>query len=105
MIDFDACFDELAKIAEDDRWVTKEKLKRLGTTVLPAAAIGTGLGYATGKMLRRQVHPGSLAVRAGRKVPKELLMKYGPALLAGVSAAAAAAKYNQRKKVREALEG
>jgi hypothetical protein len=105
MIDYDACLDELVKIAEDDRWATKEKLKRLGTTVLPAAAIGTGLGMAAGRMLHRQVYPGSLAVRAGKKIPRGLMMKYGPGVLAGVGAAAAAARYNQRRKVRQALEG
>ena len=108
MIDYDACLDELEKIAkaEEEKWITKEKLKRLGTTVLPAAAIGTGLGVGTGKMLGRYISdPSSAAVRAGRKIPRSMLTKYGPPALMGLGAAAAALRYNQRKKVREALEG
>jgi hypothetical protein len=105
MIDYDACLDELVKIAEDDRWVTKEKLKRLATTVVPAATIGTALGVGAGRLIHKQITPSSYPVRLGKKVPRHLMLKYGPAVLGGLGAAAAAARYNQRKKVREALEG
>lgn len=104
MIDYDAFFDELVKISEDDRYVTKEKLKRLGTTVLPALAIGSALGVGTGKLIKRQVRPDTAIGRAAKKIPKGLL-KYGPAVIGATGAAAAALRFKQRKKILEALEG
>ena len=104
MIDYDAFFDELVKISEDERYITKEKLKRLGTTVLPAVAIGTGLGVGTGKLIKRQVRPDTAVGRAAQRIPKGLL-KFGPAVIGATGGAALALKYNQHKKIREALEG
>jgi hypothetical protein len=53
---------EMVKIAQeappqpDNRpFVTKERLKRLAFTVIPAAAIGTGLGVAVPRLFRKQI--------------------------------------------------
>ena len=61
MINYSAFHDELVKIAEeDDRNITKEKLKRL-LPVAAASAIGVGLGTGAGKATERWIlKPGQL---------------------------------------------
>jgi hypothetical protein len=94
-----ALFDELEKIAEERDPMDKSKLRNLLLTVVPATALGTGLGYATGRLIRRHAGP---AIR--RNVPESVIRKYGPAVASGLATGAAAAAYYHRKSVGEAME-
>jgi hypothetical protein len=108
-----AFFDELSKIAEEqgDRWITKDKLKKLVTTVVPAAALGTGAGYATGKAIdayaRRKV--GRLSKNPkfqhlAKVVGSNRIRRYGP-VVGGVSGAALGMILMMKAhKVKKALE-
>lgn len=106
-----AFLDELSKIAEaqgdeDSPWITKKKLKRLAV-VVPAAAAGTGLGYAAGKALRRR--SGAAARRAAMtgslRATWDKLIKYAPHAAAVVSGIGAGALAWKSKKVRDYIEG
>lgn len=99
MIDHEAFFDEMLKIAEADRSVTKEKVKRLLTTVVPATALGTGAGYATGKLIRRYARP---AIKKG--LSRSTRLKYAPMALGALAGLGGGLTMYHRKKAVEHLD-
>lgn len=106
-----AFLDELSKIAEahpeDNRWVTKQKLKRLLLTVAPAAAIGTGLGYGSAHALNhliRRKYP-NLAESAVKRLGIHTIRKYAPIIGGGMGMIGGGLAALQRRKVQQALEG
>ena len=104
MISYLTFFDELEKIAEEERkFVNKGRLKRL-LLATGATAAGAGLGHATGELFRRKVGPRLL--EAGRGLPKSTVAKYGPAVAGGLTAGAGAlAMLHRRKTDRYIDEG
>lgn len=91
MTNYPAFWDELEKIGEEKK-DNKERLKRLMLTVVPGAAIGTGLGVGVGKLIRPHLP------HVVRKVPPSLLARYaGPAIGMAGGAMAGLAAYRARK--------
>jgi|WetSurSiteA1Bulk_404760.scaffolds.fasta_scaffold04902_3 hypothetical protein len=106
-----AFLDELSKIAEvngtekDNRWVTKKKLKRLLAVAIPAAA-GTGLGYGAAKAVESQYLQNKFPVLKAlhNHVGKSRLRKYGPMVVGGLGATAAALAALKSRKVKKYLD-
>jgi len=73
MISYAAFYDELEKIAGQERYADKETIKRHLKTVA-ATGIGTGLGTVTGLALEKAIRK----PRFAKKIPKSAL----PILLA-----------------------
>jgi len=98
MIYYPSFYDELEKIGEEKKDISKEKLKRLLLTVVPGAAIGAGLGTLAGKAIRPHLP------HVVRKVPPSLLARYGgPVLGAATGALGGLAAYRARK-VKEFID-
>ena len=98
MISYSAFFDELEKIAEDkpeDRYVTKERLKRLAIAV-PTLGAGLAIGHFGGKLLGHELskHKGVIGNFA-KEHPT--LIKAVPATLGGLGAMALALKNRKLK--------
>lgn len=98
-----AFYDEMSKIAKDQEekrpLVTKKRVKKLLTTVVPATALGTGLGYATQKLVRRYARPA-----IAKKFSKGTRLKYAPMALGALGGLAGGLAMMHRKKAVEHLE-
>lgn len=105
MISLPAFYDELEKIAEEqDRWITKEKLKRHAKT-LAAVGAGAGLGYGTGKLVRRYVRgPGMKHLWKLSPKWQERIKKYSPAAATIVGGAGVLAASKLRRKADKYVE-
>lgn len=97
MNSYSALFDELEKIAEDDRWVTKERLKRLALAV-PVVGAGTFAGSMAGQAVGRKLRESKGSIgRLARKHPG-IASKVVPALAgAAVGVPALLATLRSRK--------
>lgn len=94
VVRYGAFFDELSKIAEERPPATKSRLRTLLTTVVPATAIGGGMGYAAGRLINRAL----------RHVPNTVLAKYGPTALGILGGLGGGLALAHRQKVKEALD-
>lgn len=96
-----ALFDELEKIAEEQKYVTKEKFKRHLKTLVPVG-IGTGLGAAGGYALQRAAlsRKGKLQELA----QKHKATKYVPLVTAAMGGVAAMMRTAKDRKVRNYVE-
>jgi len=99
MISLDTFFDEMDKIAEEQKYITKDKLKRLGT-VMAVAGLGSGAGYATAKAIQR-IKP-KYVQKLRELIPRKQRPIIGAAV-GGVAGGYAAMK--KRKKIEEYIEG
>lgn len=75
MISYDAMFDELEKIGEDDNYVTKDRLKRHAKAV-GAVMLGSGLGAGVGGIAQRYLLKPDVMQKI-KKLPPSVL-KYMP---------------------------
>lgn len=102
-ISHQAFFDEMLKIAEAKKdkepFMTKGKVKKLLTTVVPATALGLGLGYGGGKLISRYARP---AIRKGIKARSRL--KYAPMVAGGIAGLGGGLAMMHRSKASKALD-
>jgi hypothetical protein len=93
----DSFFDELEKIAEEqDRQITRERLKRFAKTLVPVA-IGTGLGYGTYKALQPTIQK---HITKNPQIAKYLLPMAG-----GVGAALGVVRKELTKEIDKRVMG
>lgn len=108
MVDYNACLDELIKIGEDtekNKWVTKDKLKRLMTVAVPGTALGIATSIGARKLMDVAVRKGSPIRRLGGKIPTPILRKYAPLILGAAAAGSGALFMHHRNKAKKLLEG
>ena len=104
MTSYSAFFDELEKIAEENnRYVTKERLKRMAVAV-PVAGAGAFLGHMAGQAVGRELQKskgtiGDLARRHPRVASKVV-----PALAAGAVGIPALLAALKSRKTQQYIE-
>jgi hypothetical protein len=100
MINYSSFADEMTKISEEQkREATKPRLKRLMTTVVPATAIGTGLGVGTGKLISSKMSPARLAT-----LNKSFGRKYGPGMLGGAAGIVGGLAAYRSRRIKKYLD-
>jgi hypothetical protein len=106
--DFEQEKDSEGDNPEDRKYVTKKRLRQL-VKMLPVAALGGGLGYATGRLVRKGLTSETMksltrAWRARHPTASRAIKKYGPPVLGGAAAGAGMLAAMRSKTVRKWLE-
>lgn len=95
-------FDELSKIAQDDRKITKERFQRF-LRAAAAGAAGAGLGYGTGKLIGRPLE--QKLVQYGMKVGPAKVLRYLVPTLGGLGAASMLARSKGTNELFRKIQG